>query len=459
MTAVVHLQADNLQVEPGQTTTGQLSLSNTGTIVEQFTIMVLGDVAAWTHSDPPVVSLFPGGQQTVSLRFAPPRAYDTPSGPVPFAVKVIPSNEPEESVTEEGTITVGSFTDVGAELVPRVATGRITGRQKLAVDSRGNVPLPVAVGAVDAADALKFQFRPSKLTTAPGEARFVRMRVTPRQRFWKGPPQQKPYKVQVSPEGEQPLVLDGALSQKAILPKWLLPLAGVLAALALLWFFVLRPIVHNDAVNASKAAIQAQANATKALATQVVKANQAAAAASSNAATANSAASEAVNLAKKTTPAAKNTVIVNTPKPTVTTTTTTTTVKPPPVTAVTVDNDNELDVIAAPGSTNTGAAKVNPHSRLEITDIVLQNVAGKGTGFARIQRQLANGTKQNLLVENLADLTDQEFRFTTPMIFTSGESLVLSVDCGVAQGACEVSAYYTGPLNEPTKDTTTTSPA
>src|SRR6202035_4692076 len=160
MTVVVNLEADNLYVEPGQTTTAVLSLANTGTIVEQFTIMMMGDVQEWTQSDPPVVSLFPGGQQTVTLRFAPPRLATTPAGTVPFAVKVIPSNEPEESVVEEGVITVGSFNDVGAELVPRVTTGPITGRQKLAVDSRGNIPLPVAISALDAADALKFMIRP-----------------------------------------------------------------------------------------------------------------------------------------------------------------------------------------------------------------------------------------------------------------------------------------------------------
>ena len=83
MPAVVNLQADNLTVEPGQTTTCQVSLANTGTIVEQFTIMMIGDVAPWTEADPPVVSLFPGGQQSVTLKFSPPRASTTRAGEVP----------------------------------------------------------------------------------------------------------------------------------------------------------------------------------------------------------------------------------------------------------------------------------------------------------------------------------------------------------------------------------------
>ena len=204
-------------------------------------------------------------------------------------MKVIPSNEPEESLTEEGVINVGSFSDIGAELLPRVSTARVSGRQRLAVDSRGNVPLPVAVSAVDAAEALQFKINPSKMTAAPGAAHFVRMRIKPRKRFWKGQPQQKPYKVQVQPEHGEPLVLDGSLTQKPILPKWVYFAAGIAAAAVLFWFFALRPIVKSTAQNANKAALAAQAQKTAALGKQVqanqsqLAANQAQIAANQNA--------------------------------------------------------------------------------------------------------------------------------------------------------------------------------
>jgi hypothetical protein len=458
---VVNLQAENLMVEPGHATTCEMSLANTGTIVEQFTIMVLGEVAPWTQSDPPVVSLFPGGQQTVTLRFSPPRLPTTPSGPVPFAVKVIPSNEPDESVTEEGTITVGSFNDVGAELVPRVATGRVLGRQRLAVDSRGNVPLPVTISALDAADALKFQIRPAVLTTAPGEARFVRVGIRPRQRFWKGPPQQKPYKVQITPENENPLLLDGALTQKAVLPKWVYGLVALLAAAVLVWFLLLKPAVHSDAVNANKSALAAQAAQTKSLAGQL-SATQSSVAANSAAAAANAAA--VAKLAGKKTP--QTTTTSSTTTTTTTTvpkkvvakavTTTTATTQPPPVTG---PNDGRIEVVAGPGSTASNSVTMLPHSTLQITDIVIQNVSGQA-GRARVQR-LAAGPGQapeDLLVENLGTLNDQEYRFDTPIVFTSGQQLILSVDCQADQPACDVGIYYTGPLTEPAADTTTTFP-
>ena len=335
------------------------------------------------------MSLFPGAQQVVTLRFAPPRAFDVPSGPVPFGVKVIPSNEPEESVTEEGLITVGSFTDVGAELVPRVATARLAGHQKLAVDSRGNVPLPVVVSAIDASDALKFQFRPQKLTTAPGEARHIRVRIKPRRLFWKGHPQQKPYQVQVAPEGERPLVLEGALTQKAVLPKWFLPFLGILAALLLLWFLVLRPIVHNDAVNANKTALAVQAAQTKALANQVAAANQTAKQAN---ATAAAAAALAAHKPRTTTTSTTTTTVVkaivkkgNAPATTTTTSTTvgaaaaatTTTTVPPPVRSP-VPTTMRLTWSPRPTATPASPSPSRSQNTLQITDLVLENVAGPG---------------------------------------------------------------------------------
>jgi hypothetical protein len=437
--------ADNLVVQPGQTTTCQLNLANTGTIVEQFSILFLGDIAEWTTCDPPVISLFPGAQQTATITFAPPRHHTTVAGAVPFAVKVIPSNEPEESVTEEGLINVGGFTDIGAELLPRQVMGRVSGRQKLAIDSRGNVPVPVAVNAVDGADALKFKIDQPQLTTAPGAAHFVRIKIKPRKRFWRGPAKVKPYQVHVEAEGEKPLSLDGSFNQRAVLPAWAYLLAGLALALLLLWFLVLKPAVHNTAVNANKAALQAA---------------QAQAAALQRQANANSAA--IVALAHKTnttTTVAPTTTTVHKPPTTTTTTTTipkpTTTTTAPPVTG---PADGRVSLIAAPGSTGLASTPPVPAgTTMTVTDLVLQNVTDS-LGTARIQRVIPGQPAQDLLVQDLSGLTTQQFTFSTPMVFTHDQQLQLAVECSGNQSACQVGIYYLGPLTQPAAATTTTIP-
>jgi hypothetical protein len=480
---VALIGAENLFVTPGESATCQLSIANSSTIVEQFTLLALGEAMDWLTAEPPVVSLFPGAQQAVTLRFSPPRLPTTPSGEVPFAVKVIPSIEPEESVTEEGVITVGLFNDVAAELMPKVTTGRITGRQRLFVDSRGNVPIPIVVTGTDPADALKIKPRPSRLTAAPGESRRVRVRVKPRQRFWKGPQQQKPYKVQVAPEHEDPVVLDGSLTQKAVLPKWAYYAGLIAAALLLLWFFVLKPVVHSTAVNANKQALAAQAAQTKALQSQLAATQSTVATNSANNA-ANAAALSAIDkklhvttttsttVPKPTTTTTAIKVIGATPAtPTSTSTTTTTattiatvtptttpttaTTQPPPVTG---PNDGRIEVVAAPGSTGTNSITIGSQSTLQIGDLIIQNVLG-GAGRATIERVPAGtgNPAQALIVENLQGLTDQEYSFASPMVFTSRQQLVLTVACQ-SETACDVGVYYTGPLTQPQSDTTTTAP-
>jgi hypothetical protein len=447
--------ADNLNVEPGQRTTCQLSLANTGSIVEQFTILFLGDVAEWTTAEPPVISLFPGAQQTATITFAPPRLSTTVAGAVPFAVKVIPSNEPEESVTEEGVINVGGFTDLGAELLPRQVTGRVSGRQKVAIDSRGNIPLPVTVTAIDAADALKFKISPAVLTTAPGAAHFVKVRIRPRKRFWRGPPKVKPFQVQVAPENQKPLALDASYSQRAVLPSWVYLVAGIAAALALLWFLVLKPAVHNTAVNANKQALAAQQARTAALQNQVA-ANRVRTATNSAAI-----AALAVKGAKKSPAPTTTTSTTSTTTTTVVKAATTTVPKPTTTTTappVTGPNDGRVDVIAPPGSSSSSATPPVPAgTTMTITDLILQNVSGATAGTARVQRVIPGQGTQDLLVQNLGGLDNQEFMFNTPIVFTHDQQLQLSVDCAT-QTACEVGLYFTGPLTEPATATTTTIP-
>lgn len=450
MGAVVVLQdADNLTVEPGQRTTCQLSIANTGTIVEQFNIMFMGDVASWTTADPPVVSLFPGAQQTVTVIFAPPREHTTTAGLVHFGVKVIPSNEPEESVTEEGSITVGSFNDLGAELVPRQTTGRLVGRQRLAVDSRGNTPLPVEVDALDAADALKFQIRPARLTAAPGAAHFVRIRVKPRQRMWKGRAIPKPYRVQVAAEGEQPIVLNGELNQKPVIPKAVFAVVGIAAVAALLWFFVLKPAVHSTAVSANRSALAAQQAKTAALQQQLAQTqNQ------------NDANSKAISKITGK-PVVTTTTTVKKPSTTTTTVKVLTSAGQP----VTVSSDGELSVVAPPGGSNSADypdPSADPNgvpagTTVEISDLVIENVSG-AAGTARIER-VAGGTTTVLLVENLGTLNGQEYNFNPPISFTHTQQLQLEVNCQPNQTACNVNIYFTGPTTEPPSDTTTTVPS
>ncbi|GAA3354464.1 hypothetical protein GCM10017744_012550 [Streptomyces antimycoticus] len=170
---------------------------------------------------------------------------------------MVPTSEHSETTVLERGVTVRPFTEVTSELVPRGSNSAWRGRHKVAVDNRGNTPLPVALSARGATERAKMALEPAELTVPPGEAKFATLRVRPTQRLWRGTPITHPFQAVVTPrtgEGQdpyEPVVLDGTYEQQAILPRWLpraLAAAVLVAALLVgLWYALLRPTVRSAA--------------------------------------------------------------------------------------------------------------------------------------------------------------------------------------------------------------------
>ncbi|MGH8916823.1 MAG: hypothetical protein ACRD0H_00510, partial [Actinomycetes bacterium] len=292
MPVVAALRSPSPDVGPDEELVCELSVRNTGAIVDQFHLEVLGPAQDWTTLEPSVLSLFPNGQQVAQVKVRPPRAHTTPTGEIPLAVKVTPANDAGESVVEETVLNVAAFEDVEAELLPRISTGRISGRHRLAVDSRGNHPLTVKLSASDPANGLRIALTPPALVLQPGRASLARVKVRPRQRFYRGAIRQRPFKVAITPKDAEPVVVDGVFAQRPVLPKGVLILL-VIAALVAAWFFLIKPAVHNTAVNAVSQPLTAQKAQNNALASGLQAANSNAAAAANKASAANSQAAAA----------------------------------------------------------------------------------------------------------------------------------------------------------------------
>ena len=258
MGALVTLGSRQLDAAPGAVATLAVTVKNTGTVVDQFSIDVLGDPAAFASSEPPTLSLFPGTDGKAIVTFAPPRLATTPSGALPFAIRARSQEDPAGSAVEEGVLNVGTYADTFAELVPRTSRGSRTGNHELAVDNRGNAHLNATVSAADPDQLLGFDVEPPGLVIEPGTAAFSKVRVKPRQRFWRGPSKTRPFKVAIASEAGPPLVLDGSMLQEAMLPRWLIPaLLALLGALILgliAWATLLQPAIKGAALQAMQEA-------------------------------------------------------------------------------------------------------------------------------------------------------------------------------------------------------------
>ena len=110
MGASVTLVTPAVAVEPGQVVSIEVRVRNTGSVVDEFALDVLGDAAGWAAVEPPTLSLFPGAEGTAQAVFRPPRAASTPAGAVPFGLRARSREDAAGSAVEEGTVEVGSFT-------------------------------------------------------------------------------------------------------------------------------------------------------------------------------------------------------------------------------------------------------------------------------------------------------------------------------------------------------------
>jgi hypothetical protein len=456
MSAVAALREPDAVLEPGGEVTAEISVLNTGTIVDQFEIDVIGAPAAWAYVEPSVMSLFPNTQQVATIRFRPPLSHEVPPGPTPFAVRVVPTNAPDHCVTEEGMLVLAPFKDVAVEMIPTSVEGRIRAKAHLAVDSRGNFPFTVLIQATDPAAALVIRARPATLDLRPNQASFAQIYLVPRRRHLKGGVKQHRFKVLVDDAGTTIASIDGQMSQPPLLPKWLIALLILLIAL-LVWLLILRPVIKDTASSAANSAVQGQSQSAKnasaaaaqaALQAKLAKAQAALAKAQLAAAQAKQAAAN-----KATANSLKN--LQHSVSSLAATTSTTTTV---PKTE-TVTYAPTLEAIIAPGTTGSATWTVPAKDTYAATDFVLDTLTSGETGQVRIELDTTGAQPEPLFEMSLTQLgavPAYDVRLQTPVTVAANQSLALTVSCDPDQAACDVGMLVSGGLTQPTPSTTTT---
>jgi len=396
MGATTSAPANPLSVTPGNQARTEITVRNTGRVVDAYSFEPLGTLAPWMRIEPESLALMPEGEDTITVTFDPPRTAQLHAGTVPWAVRVVPREDPLGATVEEGTLEVQPFTEVAAELRPRTsrARGRRSGRSELAVDNIGNTPVEVFFAGGDPEHALDVLMVPDHVTLAPGSAAVVAVRPRARERFWKGQPTSHPYQVVTEPAGQQPVVVDGTLLQEPVLPAWLLKallaLAILAALLVALWFAVLKPTIHDTA---------------RAIATEEAKAATADEAAARKAADA--AAADDAAAAQEETDKKLGALDGKTTKPS------------------TADSDGTpLTVrLAATPQDQAPSTVLDAKKTVSVTDLLLQNADGNA-GTMTILR--GDAVVYEARLENFRDL---DLHLVAPIVVTPGEQFGIRVSC------------------------------
>jgi len=418
--ASVTLTAASVAVEPGSEATLEFKLRNTGAVVDEFTLGILGDAAGWAAIVPPTISLFPGAEETGRIVFRPPRAASVPAGPMAFGLHAVSREDPAGSSVEEGSVDVGPFMDPSAELVPKTSRGSRSGSHDLAVDNRGNVRLNAEVEAADADQLLAFDVNPPGIVVEPGTAQFAKVKVKPTKRFWRGSPKTRPFQLVVRSEGAPPVTLDGALLQEAVLPPWfaraVMALLLLLIALIVLWLFVLKPSIQS-------AASEAVASPLGDLRSDVNKALEDAGLPTMGAGGGGASPTPAASSGGGAGAGAGAGGSGGPPTPAPTT-------GGPFIPGL----GNPVD-----GRLVQGSAPVVPAGTLFLTDLVFSNPNAR-EGAIVLTRD-----GKPLYEARLENFRDLDYHFVTPIVIAAGHELALSLSC-TGGGTCDPSVLYSGYL-------------
>lgn len=420
MGASATLRTAALSVEPGGTASSELTVRNAGQVVDEFNFEFRGDAAGWMTIEPAKLSLFPGAEGTAQVRFQPPRSSSTPAGQIPFAVIIHSKEDPEGSSVEEGSIEVGTFFDITAEILPRTSRGRFSAKHQLAVDNRGNARVVAALDAFDPDELLRLNVRPPQIAGEPGTATLASVHVRPKDRFLRGEPQTHPFQVVVRPDGAPPVTVDANYLQEAIVPRALPKLLMGLGALALglvaAWFFLLQPVIESEAKESAKVA------AAAGLQSHDARLKKLEAPGGGGGGPGGGGASPTPSPATTSTPEVQGTKFT--------------------AAGVGIDRRLAADTAEGGGLTPVAFFQVPAGQELSITDLLLQNPQGD-SGRLLILRNDAV-----LLDERLENFRDLDYHFVTPLIFKAGQRINLQIQCvaGGQDDRCRPAVYYTGTI-------------
>jgi hypothetical protein len=436
MGVAVALDRPDVPVAPGTESASEIRIRNTGAIVDQFQLDVVGEAAPWAHVEPPQVNLMPGEEGTARLVFAPPRSSRVAAGPVAFALRVMSREDTAGSSIEEGVVSVAPYSQIVVDLVPRTSYGRFAGRHQLALDNLGNHPELVSVTASDPDRLLKLRVEPSNLSVDPGTTTFVKIKGKPKKWLWMGQGKATPFSVLVTGEESEQSTAQGAVLQQPLLPastlRALAFLVAVAIALTALWFAFLKPTVESTA----KAVAE---DHTKDLVAAVEEGNALAEEANEQSAQASKDAAAAQKATQQ------NTTVIKDVK--------------------------ELKKVVSGGGSAAGAGTLSARATdfrittsvptgagfeefffdvpdkkvLWISDIVLQNPAGD-VGTLRIRRS------GDVLIEfGLENFRDLDYHLIQPIRFADTDDVVVAVNCRNSAGDCTPSVYFTGRMTDEPK--------
>lgn len=236
-----------------QTVNWQLTIINGSRLVSRFEVRVEGWVdETWVEIDQDVVNLNEGGRATVNIAITPPRLAGCLAGAHHLAFVVTSPTHPEERARQSATLMVNPFYDYALD-APEPTQQTIPYRKRFAlyelpIHNRGNSQVAYRIEASDPESGCRFEFLDPphvylgvrEVRLGPNQETNIPLRVTPlKRRMIAAGARTYMLRIVAAPvEGVTfALPVQGELRHRPLFGRWILLLAALLLAVALLIIF------------------------------------------------------------------------------------------------------------------------------------------------------------------------------------------------------------------------------
>jgi beta-lactam-binding protein with PASTA domain len=237
----------SVSVQPGQRVTVLGLIRNQSDVVDNFDLSVRGLPDGWSTIAPATAYLVPYGsggtyEQEVQIHVHPPRTPQAQARPWSFEVVAVSRAYGGEVAAAAATVAIEPYTELGTELRPERASGRLKARYVLTVYNKANSRTEVDLAAADTDGDCDFRFAEPRIALEPGNGMECPFTVFPPKQKWIGRAVDRQFQLTATPVGTEGPVPPrmATFRQRPWLPWWM-SIVGPLLIAAVVVVIMLLP--------------------------------------------------------------------------------------------------------------------------------------------------------------------------------------------------------------------------
>ena len=237
----------SVSVQPGARVTILGLIRNQSDVVDNFDLSVRGVPEDWWTIAPATAYLVPYGsggtyEQEVQIHLHPPRTPQAQARPWSFEVVAVSRAYGGEVAAAAASVTIEPYTELGTELRPERASGRLKARYVLTVYNKANARTEVDLAAEDTDGECSFRFAEPRIALEPGNGMECPFTVFPPKQKWIGRAVDRQFQLTATPVGTEGPVPPrmATFRQRPWLPWWM-SIVGPLLVAAVVVVIMLLP--------------------------------------------------------------------------------------------------------------------------------------------------------------------------------------------------------------------------